>query len=124
MTARKSTFTLLLTITAALLIIPGCCGERENVAGHSRPSGDGTSLSREAPVRTRLPRPYGKLKVPAELFVDLIQPERARNRRRTGPKRGAVGRDSFGFHCRGTGIRRAPPAGGQVPFRSYSRIHA
>jgi hypothetical protein len=72
-----STFILLLTITGACLIIHGCCGEKENAAVNIRPPEDQALMARNVPHRTRVSRPYGKLRVPAEIFVDLLRPQRA-----------------------------------------------
>ncbi|MHC4570117.1 MAG: hypothetical protein ACYTE3_30710 [Planctomycetota bacterium] len=77
MTARKSTFVLLLTITGACLIIHGCCSEKENTAVNIRPPQNRALQVRDVPHRTRVSRPYGKLRVPAEIFVDLVRPQRA-----------------------------------------------
>ncbi len=74
MTTRASTFFLGLTITAACLLITGCCGQRQNAAGLSPAPLEATHVNGDTPMRTRLSFPYGKLRVPAELFVDLIQP--------------------------------------------------
>jgi hypothetical protein len=71
----RSTFTLLLTLSAASLIMAGGCGEKREAGSLSRPALDGAYLAQETSVRTRVARPYGKIRVPAELFVDLIRPE-------------------------------------------------
>ncbi len=76
-TVHKSTFILLLTITAIALAIQGCNHERQNASDHSGASRGEMRLVQEASVGTRLHRPYSKIKVPAELLVDLVQPERA-----------------------------------------------
>jgi hypothetical protein len=77
MTTRTSMFFLWLIIAAACLLITGCCSETQNTAGLNQPPLDETYVSRDTPMRTRLSQPYGKLRVPAELFVDLIQPAHA-----------------------------------------------
>lgn len=77
MTARKSMFIPLLTITVASLAIPGCCVEKGKSTGHIRPLDNEARLSRNVPARTRVSGPHGKLRVPAELFVDLIESESA-----------------------------------------------
>ncbi|MCP4451430.1 MAG: hypothetical protein GY809_08215, partial [Planctomycetes bacterium] len=74
MTTRTSTFSLWLTITTVALLIAGCGSERQNGTNLSRPTLEETYVRRDKPVRARLSRPYGKMTVPAELFVDLIQP--------------------------------------------------
>ncbi len=75
MTARASMFILILTMAAAFLILSGCCGERQNIARFGPPTPEKNDLGQGTSVRTRSPVPYGKMKVPAELFVDLIQPK-------------------------------------------------
>lgn len=76
MTARNSTFFLLCMAMATLITIHGCCAEKGNAAKDTKTPSAETHLSRRMPLRTHSPRPYGKMTVPAELFVDLIQPER------------------------------------------------
>ena len=83
MTARKSLIILALTFPAASLIISGCCTERQGITQHGKTTLAKAASGREIlqpvskPVvaRTNLPRPHGKIKVPAELFVELFQPE-------------------------------------------------
>ena len=149
MTARKSTFILLLTITGACLIIHGCSSEKENAAGHIQPPGKLALLSRDVPARTRASRPYGKLRVPAEIFVDLLRPEHAGEPAAiivTASSQVAAGSGVItlrlpdigtepgrteilwagapvGFRRRSKAIRSPRPAGGQIPFRRYLRVH-
>lgn len=76
MTVRKRTLILTLVITGIALIIQGCHGKKQSTSGHSGFSPDEIHLGQESSVRTRLYRPYSKIRVPAEIFVDLIHSER------------------------------------------------
>ncbi|UCF14503.1 MAG: hypothetical protein JSW59_13900 [Phycisphaerales bacterium] len=77
MTAHKLTFILFLTIAWVCLIIPGCCGEKEKATVQIEPSGNEIPVNRVVTARKRVFRHYGKLRLPAEIFVDLLRPERA-----------------------------------------------
>lgn len=75
MITRKSTFLLLVMFGGIFTIIFGCGGDRGKSAVGNRPADDRSRPNREVTVRRQSPRPYGKLKVPAGLFVDFIEPE-------------------------------------------------
>jgi len=77
MTDRKLTSILFLTIFGACLVIPGCGGEKETATVQIEPSGNEKHLKPAVHARKRAPSPYGKLRLPAEIYVDLIRPVRA-----------------------------------------------
>lgn len=77
MTARKSTFVPLLMIGGAWLIVLGCGSKKEDSAINIRHPDNRAPQVRDVPPRQRVPRYYGKLRLPAEIFVDLLRPERA-----------------------------------------------
>lgn len=77
MTTRKSAFVLLVAVGGISAIIFGCGRGRRHGAVGNQPSGDLSGPSREVTMRRRRTHPYGKLKVPAGLFADLVQPERS-----------------------------------------------
>ncbi len=74
MTTRTPTFFLWLTFAAASLLIAGGCSRTQSAADLSQPALDEASTAESAPAGARVRRPYGKVAVPAELFVDLIHP--------------------------------------------------
>ena len=69
-------FVLLVTIGGISAIIIGCGGGRYR-AGHNDPPGGRVRSNPEAAVRRRPPKSHGKIRLPADLFVDLVQPERS-----------------------------------------------
>lgn len=77
MTTRKSAFLLLVMFGGISTIIFGSCGDKGNTAVGNRPAAEQSSSPREVTIKRQSPRPYGKLKVPAGLFVDLVEPERS-----------------------------------------------
>ena len=77
MTAHKLTSILFVTIFGACLVIPGCGGEKETATVQIEPSGNEKHLKPALHARKRAPSPYGKLRLPAEIYVDLIRPVQA-----------------------------------------------
>jgi hypothetical protein len=77
MITRRSAFVLLVAVGGISAMIFGCGRGRRRSAVGNHPSGDLARPSREVTVKRQSPRPYGKLRVPAGLFVDLVQPERS-----------------------------------------------
>jgi len=72
---HKLAFMAITTIAGTCLIIPGCCREKEGATVQIEPSGTKMPVQRPMPTRKRAPSAYGKLRVPAEIYVDLVRPE-------------------------------------------------
>ncbi len=77
MRTHKLVFMVITTIAGTCLIIPGCCREKDGATVQIEPSGDKMPFQRPMRTRKRAPSPYGKLRVPAEIYVDLVRPEPA-----------------------------------------------
>ena len=71
---RKTLFALA-ALLAVCLTLPGCRRPRQAVLRGDQPALSSTDSVCDIPLETRVSHPYGKMRVPADLFVDLLQPE-------------------------------------------------
>lgn len=71
---RKTLFALAALI-AVCLTLPGCRRPRQAVLRDDQLALSSTGSVSDIPLKTRVSHPYNKMRVPADLFVDLLQPE-------------------------------------------------
>lgn len=107
MTACTRTFILWLTIASVSMISLGGCGLRPDAADHSQ-----AALEKPRPVRARVPGPYGKIRVPARLFLDLVESEHGAD-----PVRFMVSASSS-VAARACVLRLTVPQIGEAPVRT------
>jgi len=75
MLSRKSMFFLLITIgTFSVIVIVYLVGQRCRAIPR-QPSYVQVHLNKDTPRKSQFPKSYGKIKLPAEIFIDLAQTE-------------------------------------------------